>query len=261
MIVGKEVGDEGTPHHQGYVSFKKKMTLIGCKRLLTRAHWAQIKGTPWENFVYCSKDGDFTETGSRPKAPKGCKDDTYSEALAAPTVAEGMDVIKKKQPRDYCLHGEAIERNLKRAKLEPFTHLYTEFTREVVPLNKSLLIYGSSNTGKTHFACHHFKNPLVVSHIDKLKHLSPDNDGIVFDDMSFKHWPVESVIHLLDAELSRDINVRYGTVTIPARVPKIFTHNHENPFYNEDISDDQRAAIERRLTRCHVHNKLYTSQL
>lgn len=98
----------------------------------------------------------------------------------------------------------------------------------------------------------------MVSHIDTLKMLSPDHDGIVFDDMSFKHWPPESVIHLLDQEFDRDINVRYGTVHIPAHTPKIFTHNSDNPFYDQEkICDDQREAIERRLSRVNLRTNLY----
>lgn len=111
--------------------------------------------------------------------------------------------------------------------------------------------------GKTHYALAHFKNPLVVSHIDKLKQLSPDHDGIVFDDMCFTHWPPSSIIHLVDTELERDINIRYGTVNIPAGTRKIFTYNSDNPFYKEDISDEQKIAIERRIHRVHVLNVLY----
>lgn len=126
------------------------------------------------------------------------------------------------------------------------------------PLNKSTLFYGSSGLGKTHYALAHFKKPLFISHIDGLKQLSPDNDGIVFDDMSFRHWPVEAVIHLLDSDLARDLNVRYGTVHVPAGVKKIFTHNTSNPFYNDEMIDpEQKEAIERRLSRCHILMKTF----
>ena len=69
MIVGKETGENGTFHFQGYVSFKKKMYLAGCKKLLARAHWEVAKGTPEQNRTYCSKDGDFQEIGTIPLAP------------------------------------------------------------------------------------------------------------------------------------------------------------------------------------------------
>jgi len=131
------------------------------------------------------------EWGLRPKAPinahkKKARDTTYDQALAAATVREGMEIVKKNKARDYCLHGEAIER------------------------------------------------------------LGPDHDGIVFDDMSFDHWPPESVIHLLDMECERALHVRYGTVTIPAYTKKIFTSNKKNIFTKIDVEIEQFNAISRR---------------
>lgn len=262
-IQGYEIGESGTPHIQGYVCLKKKIRWARFQKIYPTITWFEkSKGTPYSNYEYCSKDKAFDELGLRPTAPKQQKnkDTTFSEALAASTVREGLQIIKEKRPRDFLLHGEAIERNLKKAKLTPFTHTYLmeDFTRQ--PLNNldtTTLLTGPSNTGKTHYACAHFKNPLVISHIDTLKSLSPDHDGIIFDDMSFKHWAPESVIHLIDQEFDREIHIRYGTTHIPAHTPKIFTHNTDNPFYKDDTPEEQKIAIERRLERVNVINKLF----
>lgn len=264
-IVGDEVGEGGTRHFQGYARFKKVYRLNQVKAILPRAHWEIAKGTPWQNFVYCSKDGQFMEIGTRPTEPanahkKKKKDTTYDEVRDSETVAEGLKIVRTKRPRDYFLHGETIERNLKRQKKTPYKGKFglNDFNTTPMVLDKPCLLWGPSNVGKTQFACAHFTNPLVVSHIDRLKELSPDNDAIIFDDMSFKHWPVEAVIHLLDTELERQINVRYGTITIPANTTKVFTHNTRNPFYkDEEIGEEQKEAIERRLQRRQVINKLY----
>jgi len=257
-IQGYEVGDEGTPHIQGFVTFIKKIRFATLQTNYPGVHWIQANGTPYQNRIYCSKDGDFEEIGEKPKEPKQ-KDTTYQEAYAASTVREGLNIIKASRPRDLAIHGEAIERNLKKAKISVYKPTYqaNQFNLPLQPLTITTLITGASNTGKTHYACAHFTNPLLVSHIDQLKSLSPDNDGIVFDDMSFKHWPPEAVIHILDIDFDRTINVRYGTVIIPAHTKKIFTHNTYNPFYNDDIDDQQKIAIDRRFTRVNVLNKLY----
>lgn len=264
LIVGHEIGTEGTPHLQGYAIFNKRQSFNQLKKLNPRAHWTQARGTPWQNKVYCSKDGDFEEWGHVPKPPgpshkKGAHDEVFAEALQSDTVEEALAVIKEKRPRDFCLHGESIERNLKRAKKQSHQNVYAleDFEAKPLPLVKSTLICGPTNTGKTHFACAHFKNPLVVSHMDKLKSLSPENDGIVFDDMRFTHYPPEAVIHLLDMDFERDIHVRYGTVTIPAHTKKIFTHNSSNPFYMPGLDPEQADAIERRLERFQIYNKLF----
>jgi hypothetical protein len=56
-IVGKEVGEEGTPHLQGYIEFKKKCRPIS-HGLNPGIHWEKCKGNRVSNTDYCSKDGD-----------------------------------------------------------------------------------------------------------------------------------------------------------------------------------------------------------
>lgn len=66
LCFGKEVGQEGTPHIQGYVYFQNQMVFASFKKLLTRAHIEPSRGTVDDNVAYCSKDGDFYEHGDRP---------------------------------------------------------------------------------------------------------------------------------------------------------------------------------------------------
>jgi len=119
-IQGLEVGESGTPHIQGYVLFSNAIRWKAFqKKYPTITFFEKSKGTPYQNFKYCSKDGNFKEIGTRPKATKkdGFQEECpYVEALSLPTVQEGLEIIKSKRARDYCLHGESIERNLKRAK-------------------------------------------------------------------------------------------------------------------------------------------------
>lgn len=64
FIVGKEVGDQGTPHLQGYCHFRELHLLTSIKdRYSARAHWEVAKGTGNHNYVYCSKGGDYVEEG------------------------------------------------------------------------------------------------------------------------------------------------------------------------------------------------------
>jgi Putative viral replication protein. len=66
-IFGYEIGDNGTPHLQGYVSFSSRIRRDGAKsRLPARCWFEPAKGSPSANIVYCSKGGDFEEIGDRP---------------------------------------------------------------------------------------------------------------------------------------------------------------------------------------------------
>ena len=74
FIAGKEVGEEGTPHIQGYVQFKAQTAFSTIKGFISRAHIEIARGTPEENIAYCSKDGDYIEHGDRPLNQKQAGD-------------------------------------------------------------------------------------------------------------------------------------------------------------------------------------------
>lgn len=59
-VIGKEVGEQGTPHLQCYFNFKNQKRFSTLKKAVPRAHWEKARGTVQENLKYCSKDGDFT---------------------------------------------------------------------------------------------------------------------------------------------------------------------------------------------------------
>lgn len=60
-IFGREVGENGTPHIQGYIEFRTKIRLSTIKRRLqgfARAHLEIAKGSPIENFNYIARNPD-----------------------------------------------------------------------------------------------------------------------------------------------------------------------------------------------------------
>ena len=78
FIVGKEIGDSGTPHLQGYFILKRKDRITGVRNKISgRAHFEVARGSPGDNRIYCSKGNDFEESGTCPEGPvfKGLKKD------------------------------------------------------------------------------------------------------------------------------------------------------------------------------------------
>ena len=63
IIYGTEVAPEtGTPHLQGFIILNNAKSFNACKNVLPQgAHIEVCKGTPYSNFEYCSKTGNFTD--------------------------------------------------------------------------------------------------------------------------------------------------------------------------------------------------------
>jgi hypothetical protein len=62
-VMGKEVGESGTPHLQGYMYMVNARTFDQMKKHWPKVHWEKAKGKPKENRAYCTKDGDYVEGG------------------------------------------------------------------------------------------------------------------------------------------------------------------------------------------------------
>lgn len=91
QICGREVGESGTPHLQGYVVFEKQKRLAAVRKLNARCHWEVAKGSTEQNVIYCSKDGDFCEVGAKPKTAKEVGQDNHIRWLdVVRSAKEGM---------------------------------------------------------------------------------------------------------------------------------------------------------------------------
>lgn len=109
LVVGREVGQNGTPHLQGYVVFDKRKRLSGVKKLQARAHWEVAKGTTEQNLAYCSKEGDYTEYGTRPltQAEKGDKEkERWKEIIQQATDG----TLREENPKMYFLHRNTADK-------------------------------------------------------------------------------------------------------------------------------------------------------
>jgi hypothetical protein len=66
VVVGREIGENNTPHLQGYFQCNSPWRLGRCKRIpgLSRAHFEKAKGTGLQNKQYCTKESCWLELGS-----------------------------------------------------------------------------------------------------------------------------------------------------------------------------------------------------
>lgn len=63
FVFGKEVGEEGTPHLQGYLEAKNSVDFDSLKRAFPMIHWEKAKGSKQANLCYCTKENDYICSG------------------------------------------------------------------------------------------------------------------------------------------------------------------------------------------------------
>nr|QGF19362.1 replication associated protein [Antarctic circular DNA molecule] len=171
-ICGKEVGDEGTPHLQGYIIFKSVKALSGVKKLQSRAHWEQAKGTTTQNVTYCSKGGLFSETGTRPKTSKEVGELQKEQwADVVRSVREGT--CEHEYPKEFIQYNATINR-----LYQPQVHEIQVYT--------GIWFYGPPGTGKSRKARDDFPGAY-----DKLMNKwwdgYVDEESVIIDDIDTTH--------------------------------------------------------------------------
>lgn len=58
-VIGKEVGESGTRHLQGYIEFKTKARPKSKFKFTNKIHWEKAHGSKDDNYKYCTKDGNY----------------------------------------------------------------------------------------------------------------------------------------------------------------------------------------------------------
>jgi len=93
LVYGREVGEAGTPHLQGFVSFPSRKRLNQVILGLGQCHCTIAKYIS-ASIKYCKKDGDFIEFGEPPKdKPQGKRNEL--EAFKSAVRNEGLSDMKE----------------------------------------------------------------------------------------------------------------------------------------------------------------------
>lgn len=269
-LIAQEKHMDGSLHLHCYLRLVKKINLKDERKLDINNFHPNIQScrSPKAVLKYVSKDNNYVTNISdtaiqQAKIENEKVGDVYKrarEATISGTVDDGLKVLEhQKTYRDLCLHGEAIERNLrklKKSKLSsPFSldsfniPTYFEWDKK-----KTLIIHGPTETGKTSWAKALLPNSLFIRHLDRLKEYSSgEYEGIIMDDMSFSHLHREAQLALVDVYDTTDIHIRYGVATLPAGTPRIITTN----MAPDIILKTNDSAIARRVQDIYIPDKLW----
>lgn len=145
-VFGNEVGEDGTPHMQGYAVFVNRVYLTGAKKVFPRAHLEikAKKSTFVEAITYCKKEGDFMEYGIAPLDTSIRTKRRWDDAFEAATNGRYEDIPKDMLVRYY----------------HAFRRIHQDNPEKPVDLDdhSNYWIVGETGVGKSYYARKRFPN-------------------------------------------------------------------------------------------------------
>jgi len=176
VVYGKEVGESGTPHLQGYIRFPTQRTVSSVIKKIGGAHIEIKKGTCEQAIAYCKKDGDVYERGEVPKTQlqKGeLNKRRFEEAFNAAKEGRFDDIPKDLQTRYYSTYKKIREDYL--PKPTPLTTLDHEWR------------YGPTGTGKSRSAQEAYPEAYLKKANTKWWDGYIDQEVVIIDDFDKYH--------------------------------------------------------------------------
>jgi len=227
VIAGKEVGENGTPHLQGYAFFKTKKSLKQLKVLLPRAHLEKQKGSFEQAIDYCKKDGDFHEVGISPmsKKRKGECGAEYWEDIKKKAKSGDLDQI---DPKVFVTHFNTLQKIA--ATYAPMPPDEENTTGE--------WLWGPTGTGKSLYA--RSQNPsLFLKPCNKWWCGYQGEDAVLIEDFDTQHHMLGYFLKIWADRYAFPAEVKGGKINI--RPKKIIITSNYHP---SDIWGAQLATLD-----------------
>jgi len=235
IIYGKEKGESGTPHLQGYVYFSKRKTFRFAKEAIgSKSHLERAKGSPAQAATYCRKDGDFTERGQLPGGQGERKDlDIVYEKIRS---GANLQEIADTHPSAALRYGTGILRMSQffRPKREKDVYIWT--------------FWGPTGTGKTKRVWD-FTDPdqMWVHPGHQWFDGYMGHKAVLFDDFDGSWFKMHYLLKLLDNYVFQ-VPVKGGyTWWIPYTI--FITSNIDPGDWYPNAKSEHKSALLRRLTK------------
>lgn len=235
-VCGLELGENGTPHLQGCITFVSSHRLAQCKKLLERAHWEPTYAKNLNHaFAYCMKQGNIL-------VAKGFKTKTnsVSEATDNVVVRAGEtldDVMHNNQMRFARLH-QGIKEIWARLNRPP-----NDLFREV----EVIVMWGDAGSGKTRRA-HEIDPNLYRVNVPSSNGMLwfdgyESQETILLDD--FYGWiKYHELLHLLDG-YNMQLQVKGGFTWAKWKRVIITSNKPPEQWYSQGLT----PALARRITQ------------
>jgi hypothetical protein len=235
LVFGKEKGQEGTPHLQGYIALSKKRYFNFIKATIgERAHIECAKGSPKQASDYCKKDEEFVEYGQLPRG-KGARTDLDNVVQLALDGAN-FRTIARNDPAAAIRYGSGVCRiiALKRPKRDHPPIIWT--------------FWGKTGTGKTRRVWEFADEEELWVHSGGGKWFDgyDGHRAALFDDLDGSVFKLAYLLRLLD-RYPFPVEIKGGFTWWRPRTIYITTNIHPNDWY-PNANEEHKRALLRRLT-------------
>lgn len=234
MVFGRERGENGTPHLQGFLQLGVRRRLGQLRNTFSdQAHWEIARGTPQEAARYCKKDGDFEELG----AILGGSGRRSDLGAVAELVRGGASMrrIADEHPEAVLRYGNGISR----------LRLYSKPAERDGP-PEVRVYWGATGLGKTrrvHSECP--SQDLWIHPGDRWFDGYDGQEAVLFDDFDGGWFKLGYLLKLLDRYCFQ-VPIKGGYAWWQPK--KIFiTSNVDPKLWYQGAAESQQQALQRRL--------------
>lgn len=240
-IIGREVGEQGTPHLQGYIRFKRAYRFSTVKdRHLPRCHVEVARGSPRQNRDYCSKGGNFTEFGELPaEHASSCSRDELATQFATSMEDGGGGVagFAGRYPGTWYFSGHNLLRN--------YWSLQEPVERPGISVS---WYYGEPGVGKSRRAHGELPGAFVKDPRTKWWNGYMGQKEVIIDDFGPMGIDINHLLRWFD-RYKCTVETKGGMMPLLADKFVVTSNFHPQDVYKdkEGVLHPQTAALERRL--------------
>lgn len=201
-VVGKEVGESGTPHLQGYIEYHSSRSWKLIKKRLFNSHIEKRKGTAMEAASYCKKEDDeYYEFGTISNQGKRNDLDEIKKLIDA---GESMALVADKHFGSYIRYNKGFDK---------YINLKTKHRTEPPYVQWSS---GLAGTGKTFEAVETSMGDYYIKDNSIWWDGYTNQNTIIIDDFDLHKWEFRTLLALLDRyKYQGQIKGGYVTINSP----------------------------------------------
>jgi len=240
LVYGREVGDLGTPHLQGYLELKGRGTRMGTvKGYLhdagSRMHLEPRKGKGWQAADYCKKDGDVYEAGTPPAPPKANDAKKRWREVLNCCIAGEWSKVMEDEPYMWLMNEKKLRSHYQ--------------CKKMIDVLDNEWIYGPTGTGKSRQARARYPDAYIKDASTHWWDGYNGEDVVIIEDLDKYHVKMGYYLKIWGDHYSFPAQIKGGQMM--ARPTKIIVTSNYAP--NEIWQDSTTVGpIERRFNVIHM---------